>query len=196
MSFQKETLSTVPGGRSLSLAFICLLALGLAAAGCDRKPSAEAPRAKSETPSDRVEKPAPPAPAPAGDSEKYFFEGNKYSTKGQFPEAIQAYKKSIQADASFPSVHYNLGNVYVATGKTEEAVQEYLAAIKLNPLDPEYRRNLGFAYAVMRQGDLARNQHEELKKMSPAHAEELMTWINRENQKSGKPVPGGPGANE
>lgn len=171
------------------MAFLGLLALGLAVAGCDRKPATEAPRAKSETPSDRVEKPDSPAPAPAGDSERYFFEGNRYSTKGQFPEAIEAYKKSIQADASFPSVHYNLGNVYVATGKTDEAVQEYTTAIKLNPLDPEYRRNLGFAYAVLRQGDLARKQYEELLKMSPAHAEELMTWINRENQKSGKQGP-------
>lgn len=41
-----------------------LAALGLAVAGCNQKPSPEAPRAKPQPLADRVENPQTPAPAP------------------------------------------------------------------------------------------------------------------------------------
>jgi tetratricopeptide (TPR) repeat protein len=121
---------------------------------------------------------------------KHFLSGNEYSQKGDFPKAIEAYQKSIKADKTKPETHYNLGNVYVASaiGKTaqadiEKAIKEYKTAIELNPLNPDYHRNLGYAYALDQKGDLAKGKYEELKKISPAHAEELMTWIKRDNQK-------------
>ncbi len=52
------------GGQPLLLALASLLALGLAVAGCDQKPSPEPPRAKPEATADRAGKPHPPAPAP------------------------------------------------------------------------------------------------------------------------------------
>lgn len=124
-----------------------------------------------------------PEPVRAADeAEKYFMEANQFSAKGQFAEAIKAYKKSITANANNANVHYNLGNVYVAVDKIDEAVKEYLAAIKIYPLSPEYHRNLGFAYALQKKGDMAKRKYEDLKKMSPAHADELMLWIQKAKQ--------------
>lgn len=121
------------------------------------------------------------------DVEKLFLAGNEYSQKGEFPKAIEAYQKAIKIDKTKPSVHYNLGNAYVASGMGEadyeKAVQEYLAAIELNPLNPDFHRNLGYAYALLKKGDLSKKKYEDLLKMSPAHANELMGWINRDNQK-------------
>jgi tetratricopeptide (TPR) repeat protein len=123
----------------------------------------------------------------APDVEKLFIAGNEYSQKGDFPKAIEAYQKAIIIDKTKPSVHYNLGNAYVASGvgeaDYEKAVQEYLIAIELNPLNPDFHRNLGYAYALLKKGDLSKKKHEELLKMSPAHAKELMGWIERGNQK-------------
>ena len=111
---------------------------------------------------------------------KHFNSGNEYSKKANFPKATEAYQKAIKVDKTKPDAHYNLGNVYVAsaTGKTfqadiERAVKEYLIAIELNPLNPDYHRNLGYAYALNKKGDMSKRKYEELKKMSPAHAEEL-----------------------
>ncbi len=64
----------------------------------------------------------------------------------------------------------------------EKAVKEYQTAIELSPLSPEYHRNLGYAYALLKKGDLAKKQYEELKKMNPSLAEELMSWIKRDNK--------------
>mgnify|MGYP001565630609 CR=1 FL=1 len=121
---------------------------------------------------------------------KYFVSGNDYSQKGDFKKAIEAYQTAIKIDKTKPDIHYNLGNVYIAsaTGKTaqadiEKAIKEYQTAIDLNPLNPDYHRNLGYAYALNQKGDMSKRKYEELKKMSPAHAEELMSWIKRDNKK-------------
>lgn len=120
---------------------------------------------------------------------KYFEVGNDYSKKGDFKKAIEAYQKSIKIYKNGANAHYNLANAYVASanGVTEQAdlekaVKEYQAAIELSPLSPEYHRNLGYAYALLKKGDLAKKKYEELKKMSPPHAEELMSWIKRDNK--------------
>lgn len=119
--------------------------------------------------------------------EKLFNAGNEYSQKGDFQKAIETYQKLISIDKSKPSVHYNLGNAYIAGGmgeaEFEKAVQAYQAAIELNPLNPDYHRNLGYAYALLKKGELSKQKYEELLKMSPPHAKELLDWINRDKNK-------------
>lgn len=139
-----------------------------------------------------AEKKSPAEQASAGSAqvsevEKLFNAGNEYSKTGEFPKAIEAYQNALKIDKTKPSVHYNLGNAYIASGvgeaDFEKAVQAYQAAIELNPLNPDFHRNLGYAYALLKKGDLSKKKYEELLKMSPAHANELMGWINRGNPK-------------
>lgn len=184
---------------------LCLLLIGVV--GCSKsndtaKTSSPAPQKPELTSSPSpVKEPEPAKPAPesaqsAAPQEvedevvKHFNAGNDYSKKGDFPKAIEAYEKAIAINRTIANIHYNLANVYVANaaGKNtqtdyEKAVKEYQTAIELSPLSPEYHRNLGYAYALQKRGDLAKNKYEELKKMSPPHAEELLNWINRDNQK-------------
>ena len=110
---------------------------------------------------------------------KFFNEGNNFSAKNNYQQAIVSYRKSIQINSLLPAPHYNLGNVLLAIGEYEEAVKEYQVAIKISPMVADYHRNLGFAYALLKKGELAKKKYQELKALDPDKAKVLMEWIKK-----------------
>jgi Ca-activated chloride channel homolog len=65
--------------------------------------------------------------------------------EGRYEEAVDAYRRVVQAGRSAPQVHYNLGTALLALGNYEEA-EQYLQAA-LQGVDPDLRQrtfyNLG-----------------------------------------------------
>lgn len=80
----------------------------------------------------------------------YFYKGLglAYARLNQFPEAIEALRKSIQLNPYYVDVRNDLGTVLVLSGKREEGKAEFLAAFNepTNPSPEISARNLGQAY--------------------------------------------------
>lgn len=78
--------------------------------------------------------------------------GNAYFDLGQHGDAIEAYKRANEINATSPQPqklskpHNNLGLAYAASGKLIEAVAEFNQAIQLRGNHSEAHYNLGVAY--------------------------------------------------
>ncbi|HHT9136682.1 MAG TPA: tetratricopeptide repeat protein [Candidatus Wunengus sp. YC60] len=59
--------------------------------------------------------------------------GDLYLRKGMYDEAMEEYKKAIEADPGCAIAHFNLSIVYDKKGMKEEADEEYITYKKLKP---------------------------------------------------------------
>ena len=59
--------------------------------------------------------------------------GDLYLRKGMYDEAMEEYKKAIEADPSYAIAHFNLSIVYDKKGMKEDADEEYTIYKKLKP---------------------------------------------------------------
>ncbi|MBI5677246.1 MAG: tetratricopeptide repeat protein [Planctomycetes bacterium] len=59
--------------------------------------------------------------------------GDLYLRKGMYDEAMEEYKKAIEADPGYAIAHFNLSIVYEKIGMKEEANEEYTIYKKLKP---------------------------------------------------------------
>jgi len=84
--------------------------------------------------------------AQALDAEGWFQKGNELSQKGQFPEAINAYQKSIEQNSLSPVAHYNLGIAYKNLQEFDKAVASFKKTIELEPFHLDARLSLGNVY--------------------------------------------------
>jgi tetratricopeptide (TPR) repeat protein len=64
-------------------------------------------------------------------AQRFMAQGNKFYKRDEMPKAIEAYRLSIEADASMAVVHYNLGLALYKTGSRLDARAEWQIALKL-----------------------------------------------------------------
>jgi len=88
---------------------------------------------------------------------------------------MEALKKIIEIDPSFPRAHFRLGSAYENRGMYGEAIAELQKAVQLSAGDPYYESALGHAYAVSGNVKAARRMLALLKSRSrrryiPAYA--------------------------
>ena len=69
-----------------------------------------------------------------------------YADRGQWDDAIKAYRAAIALDAANADLHNSLGTVYEEVGDLEEAERAYQQAIVLKPNDSMAYYNLGLLY--------------------------------------------------
>ena len=86
--------------------------------------------------------------------EQWFQEGNRFSSEGQFEKAVQAYEKSIAANALSPVAHYNLGIAYKNLRQLGKAATSLEKSVELEPVNMDARVTLGNVYNLQeRWGD-------------------------------------------
>jgi tetratricopeptide (TPR) repeat protein len=59
--------------------------------------------------------------------------GAAYYAKGRYDEAIQMYRRGIEANPLAASLHYSLGAALQQQGKAGEAQKEMMLAVKIDP---------------------------------------------------------------
>ncbi|MFH1678992.1 MAG: tetratricopeptide repeat protein [Candidatus Omnitrophota bacterium] len=65
---------------------------------------------------------------------QYFFNtGLRYGMQGKHDEAIEEFKKAVNADGSFIQAYINLGNAYINKNAVDEAIENYKRAIDIEP---------------------------------------------------------------
>jgi tetratricopeptide (TPR) repeat protein len=115
---------------------------------------------------------SPEKPA-AGDrtaSEQAFAQGVQFQQKRQLPEALQAYRRATQLDASFYDAQYNLGLAASETGNPTLALSAYEMALAIQPESLDARYNFGL---VLRQSGYvldASTQFEKILSQYPNEA--------------------------
>jgi len=80
--------------------------------------------------------------------------GYAHFLKGEYLEAISAYKKALAQNSRYAQAHQRLGETYYAMDKTDRAISEFRQALELNSNDVLAHFQLGLAY--MKQGEAAK----------------------------------------
>ncbi|MBI3370706.1 MAG: tetratricopeptide repeat protein [Betaproteobacteria bacterium] len=89
-----------------------------------------------------------PAPAPPGDrhrAQEFIDRGIAEENAGAAGQALQCYRKAIEADAGFAPAHMNLGIALQAAQDLPGAIASYQSAIALDPGYAVAHYNLGLA---------------------------------------------------
>ena len=95
--------------------------------------------------------------------------GNAYYDTNRPKNAITAYNKSLELDASDPNVWTDLGTMYRRDGQYEKAIEAYNKAIQLNPTHQNALFNRGIVYMHdLKEKDKAIASWEELLAINPS----------------------------
>lgn len=98
----------------------------------------------------------------------YASIGEAYSILGNFEQATEYYKKSMEVlPPTDAAVAYNIAEILFVGGKTDEAIEYYSLASKLKPGMAIYYSKLGYAY--LNKGDVpaALSNFETFVKLAP-----------------------------
>ena len=82
---------------------------------------------------------------PAVDMYKKFDQAMELAGKGQYDEAIAAWKELAATNPDDPRILNNLGSALVMRGRYAEAIPEFERSLELNPQYPAHQDNLGRA---------------------------------------------------
>ena len=75
-----------------------------------------------------------------------YREGLGHFAKKEYTEAIAAFKKVIEVDASFADAYLALAQAYDQEGMLNDAIASIKSAIELNPKEPLYHTSLSVLY--------------------------------------------------
>jgi len=107
---------------------------------------AELAREASTLPLRTPARPAPPALAATPETAESWFERGSDLEYDDVPEeAMAAYRRALELDASLPDAHLNLGRLLHERGETAEAESHYRQALAVRPDDATAAFNLGVA---------------------------------------------------
>jgi tetratricopeptide (TPR) repeat protein len=77
--------------------------------------------------------------------EQLFEQGNNHYANGQFQEAIDVYKKVLDANQESAAVYYNLANAHFKLNNVAPSIYYFEKAKQLAPADQEIKNNASFA---------------------------------------------------
>lgn len=114
--------------------------------------------------------PRKPASGNHAAAEKDFAQGSQAQQAGQLSEAVQAYRRAIQADPGFFDPYYNLGVVSFRSGNLPQALEAYETALSIEPASHDARFNFALALMKANYPIDAANELEKLLAKSPNDA--------------------------
>ena len=79
-------------------------------------------------------------------AEKAYRQGKQYLYDGEYPEAIKAFKKTIQLDPQYRRAYVRLADAYADSGNTTATIQTYRQGIKAVPTYFKLHRRLAKVY--------------------------------------------------
>ncbi len=102
---------------------------------------------------------------------KYFDQGNAAFDKGQYSEAILAYRNAIKIDPLFGDARLKLAKAYEQSGQAGNAMREYVRAADLLPARADVQLTAAKYLLVARQYEDARTRAQRAVDLDPRNAE-------------------------
>lgn len=96
-------------------------------------------------------------------------QGNVYKARGQYQEAIDIYKKALEAYPEYTDVLYNLGKTYRDTENHQDAIKTFEKLIKIDPKDYEAQTLLGEFYEDTNDLNSAISNYKQVLKNEPKY---------------------------
>lgn len=118
---------------------------------------------------------------PATSAQTYFKQGEDYSKKRDWNQAIQAYLQAVRLDPKFVEAWNNLGFCYRKLQLYTKAIGAYQLALDLRPDFPNAHEYMGRTYLAMGDRDGAMREYDILKKLDAKMAAELLQAIQANN---------------
>ena len=84
-------------------------------------------------------------------AERVYLQGKEYLYDGNYPEAIQAFKKTIELDPQYSHAYVRLAEAYADSGNTTATIQAYQQGIKAVPTYFKLYRKLANTYYDRRE---------------------------------------------
>lgn len=98
---------------------------------------------------------------------KYFLKAEEYFGQGKYEQAIEEYKKAINADPEFSTAYLYLGDTYYKLNKYDDAIQQYSEAIKKDPKNKRPYHYLGDAYLAKNNVEKAIENYQKALEIDP-----------------------------
>jgi len=96
--------------------------------------------------------------------------GFSYDRLGDYPRAIEAYKRALRLNPDLAYVQNNLGYSYLLQGNLDEAIHAFQKAIDLDGENAKYHNNLGLAYTKKGLYPMALTEFEMAGDEAKAHS--------------------------
>jgi Tfp pilus assembly protein PilF len=93
--------------------------------------------------------------------------GYAHHQKGEYLDAVAAYRRALEQDRNFVQAHVHLGKAYDALGKPEFAIREYREALSKSPGYVPANYQLGMAYMKEKEGEKAIAEFETVIELVP-----------------------------
>jgi len=104
----------------------------------------------------------------SGNALAYTNLGNVLGSEGRLDEAIEYYRKAVQAQPDFFKAHFNLGNALLyGKGQRDEAIAHYQKALKIKPDFAEGHCDLGDAFFFSGRLDEAIAEYRRTLEINP-----------------------------
>ena len=158
--------------RTLRLALCALLASALLASGCSKKQAWRA--SNPNAPADGAAQPQQQGAPLSGDAREAFDRGVEAYRNNRDEEAVEAFRRAVEADPDFAEAHYRLGLAYNVTRQPDEAEKAFRDAVKAyEKITKRDEKNsdafyfLGLCYEKLGEYDDAVKALKEAVKTSP-----------------------------
>lgn len=99
--------------------------------------------------------------------------GRYYQGQQRDDLALEAYQKSIYADASFVESYNGLGVIYAKHGKYQKAIEAFKSALNYAPTAAHLYSNMGYAYYLQGQYDEAVAKLKQATTLDPSNLRAL-----------------------
>lgn len=106
--------------------------------------------------------------------EQWVRRGNLHSERGEWGQAVEAYRAALEVDGSDAAAGVNLANALFRQGRTESAQQQYERCLRLHPDRPSALFGLAQSQISLDQPSLAR---ETLKRLLAQDDRDWQGWL-------------------
>jgi tetratricopeptide (TPR) repeat protein len=93
--------------------------------------------------------------------------GYAYFQKGEYPDAVTAYKEALAHNHRYPLAHLRLGEVHFAQEKTDLAIEEFCQALSLSPNYILAHYKLALSYMKLQKAEEAVSSFQAVIRLAP-----------------------------
>lgn len=97
----------------------------------------------------------------------YFNMGWAYYNKGDYPKALESFKKAVEANPNYSMAYYDMGLTYEKLNKVKDSIDAYRKAVENSPDYADAHFSLGLALVKQKDKAAALKEFEKVIEIAP-----------------------------